>query len=128
MKLLLDTHTIIWSMDCPSKLSTAAVTAMQDRANQRFISIGSIWELSIKVRLGKLSLSLPFQEWIKQALAALSADLLTINVEDADRQLHLPLHHRDPFDRMLVARSLVGRLSVVSVDAVFDIYGVPRIW
>ena len=128
MKLLLDSHTVIWSMDSPSKLCAAAVAAMQDPANQRFVSIGSIWELSIKVRLGKLSLSLPFQDWITQALAALSADLLAISVEDADRQLQLPLHHRDPFDRMLAAQSLVGELSVVSTDDIFDVYGVPRLW
>ena len=128
MKLLLDTHTVIWSMDSPSKLSAAAVAAMQDPANQRFVSIGSIWELSIKVWLGKLSLSLPFQDWITQALAVLSADLLAISVEDADRQLQLLLHHRDPFARMLAAQSLVGNLSVVSTDDIFAVYGVPRLW
>ena len=128
MKLLLDTHILIWSMQSPAKLSRTVIDAMQDRSNERFISIASVWELSIKARLGKLSLSLPFKLWVATTLDSLSASLLPISLEDADRQLQLPFEHRDPFDRMLVAQSLTRGMSIVSVDVVFDRYHVPRIW
>ena len=112
MKLLLDAHTVIWSMDNPAKLSGRAVEVIENESNERLISIGTVWELSIKVQLGKLTLSRPFREWI----------------DDADEQHRLPLHHRDPFDRMLAAQAKSGELTIVSIDQVFDVYGVSRIW
>ena len=128
MKLLLDAHTVIWSMDNPAKLSGRAVEVIENESNERLISIGTVWELSIKVQLGKLSLSRPFREWIEDALTFLCASLLPITLMDADEQHRLPLHHRDPFDRLLVAQAMTSELSVVSVDPAFDWYGVPRIW
>ena len=94
MKLLLDTHILIWSMESPAKLSRTVIDAMQDRRNERFVSIASVWELSIKARLGKLSLSLPFKSWVTTTLDSLSAILLPISLEDTDCQLQLPFEHR----------------------------------
>ena len=128
MKLLLDTHTVIWSMDDPTKLSRPAVEAIEIESHERLISIATVWELSIKVQLGKLTLSRPFREWIDDALTFLCANLLSVTLDDADEQHRLPLHHRDQFDRMLAAQARTGELMIVSVDQVFDLYGVSRIW
>ena len=128
MKLLLDTHVLAWSMEHPAKLSPAVIDAMQDHNNERFVSIASVWKMSIKARLGKLSLSHPFKSWVTTAIESLTASLLPISIEDAERQLQLPFEHRDPFDRMLVAQSLTREMSIVSVDVVFDRYSVSRIW
>ncbi len=128
MKLLLDTHVVIWSVDNPTKLSRPAVEAIENESNERLISIGTVWELSIKVQLGKLTLSRPFREWIDDAFVFLCASLLPATLDDADEQHRLPLHHRDPFDRMLAAQAKSGELTIVSIDQVFDVYGVSRIW
>src|SRR5947209_5667390 len=98
MKLLVDAHTVLWAVDDANRLSAAAAAALQDPANQLLIGAGTIWELSIKISLGKLTLSLPFRPWIDRAIADLRLTILPITVEHADRQAALPFHHRDPFD------------------------------
>lgn len=128
MKLLLDTHALIWAVDDPAKLGPVAAKAISDPANQLLLSAASIWELSIKVSLGKLSLSLAFREWMDRAIADLGVALLPINVEYADAAAHLPDHHGDPFDRMIVGQSLVEGVSVASSDAILDKYGINRLW
>ena len=101
---------------------------MEDPANELVVSAGTIWELSIKVGLGKLSLSLPFRTWIEKALVDLGLVVSPITLEVAERQMALPFHHRDPFDRLLVAQCLLEAIPIVSADSVFDQYGVGRIW
>ena len=128
MRLILDTHTLIWSVDDPSKVSSAAMTAMTDPANERFISAATIWELAIKVGQGKLTLSLPYREWIERAIDDLDLAILPITVKYGERQAQLPDHHRDPFDRLIVAQALVDQFRVVSIDAQLDAYGIDRIW
>jgi PIN domain nuclease of toxin-antitoxin system len=126
--MLIDAHTLLWAVDDPSKLSPPALTALQDPANDLFVSAGTIWELAIKVGLGKLTLSRPYRPWIEQALADLGAIMLPISVPHADVQATLPHHHRDPFDRLLIAQALVEAMAIVGVDGQFDSYGVPRVW
>lgn len=87
-----------------------------------------MWEIAIKVGTGKLALSGPYRAWTYQALSALGASLLPITIDHADVQLGLPFHHRDPFDRLLVAQSLAEGVPVVSADAQLDRYGITRIW
>ncbi len=128
MRLLVDAHSVVWAVDDPSKLSPHAVTALQDPANELLVSAGTIWEISIKVGLKKLSLSLPFQQWMNKAIADLGATVLPITVEYANMQAGLPHHHRDPFDRLLVAQAMFEKLSLVSGDAIFDQYGISRLW
>ncbi len=128
MRLLLDSHTVIWAVDNPGQLGRQAATAIQDPANELFLSAGPLWELSIKVGLGKLSLTLPYRQWMLQAIADLDLAILPITVEHADVQATLPAHHRDPFDRLLAAQAKVEQLTVVSSDAVFEKYGVLRLW
>ena len=128
MRLLLDTHTLFWSVDDPSRVSATAMAAMVGPANDRLLSAASILELSIKVGQGKIALSLPYRQWMDKAIADLKLTILPVTVEYADRQSTLPAHHRDPFDRLIIAQALVDGIPIVGVDAVFDQYGVIRIW
>ena len=123
MKLLLDTHTLLWAVDDPPQLGSRAVTELQDPANELWLSAGSIWELAIKVGTKKLELSLPYRQWILQAVSDLGLILLPISVEHANVQSELFFHHRDPFDRLLVAQSLYEQIPIVSVDPQLDVYG-----
>ncbi len=128
MKLLLDAHTLIWAVDDPSQLGSQAAASLRDANNELLLSAGTIWVLSIKVGLGKLTLSLPYRQWMTKAITDLGAIVLPITVEHADVQAGLPFHHRDPFDRLLVAQSQVESVRVVSSDTIFDDYGTPRLW
>ena len=85
-----------------------------DPSNDRLLGAGTIWEIAIKVGLKKLNLSQPYRQWMEQAITGLGATVLPITVEHADIQAGLPLHHRDPFDRLLVAQALVENMPVVS--------------
>jgi len=128
MRLLIDAHALLWAVDDPAQLSSPATTALQDPANQLLIGAGTIWEISIKVGLGKLTLSLPYRQWMDRVFADLGLSILPITVEYADRQATLPHHHRDPFDRLLIAQSLTDSIPVVTADALFDTCGIVRIW
>ncbi|MBI3465847.1 MAG: type II toxin-antitoxin system VapC family toxin [Planctomycetes bacterium] len=128
MRLLLDSHILLWAVDQPSQLSTAAALALQDPTNDLLVSAGSIWEIAIKVGLKKLTLSFPYKQWLNTALTDLTATLLPITVDYVDLLTTLPLHHRDPFDRLMVAQAVVEQVSIVSSDPAFDLYGVQRLW
>lgn len=128
MRLLLDTHTLFWSVDNPSKVSTTAMAAMQDAKNDRLLSAATIWELAIKVGQGKIALSMPYGQWMRTAIADLKLEILPVTVEYAERQSALPPHHKDPFDRLMISQALVDGIAIVSSDVAFDSYGVTRIW
>ena len=128
MRYLVDAHSLIWALDDPSKLGATATTALQDPENELLLSAGTMWELSIKSGMAKLKLSLPFRRWMEEAIADLGLTVLPITLDHAERQAGLPFHHRDPFDRLLAAQSLVEGIPLVSADVMFDRYGVVRIW
>jgi PIN domain nuclease of toxin-antitoxin system len=128
MRVLLDTHAVLWWVDQDSLLSRPSHAAIADPANELLVSAATIWEIAIKLGLGKLSLSMPYREWMNQALTGLQASLLPITVDYAERQAELPTHHRDPFDRLLIAQALVEDVPVVSAETTFERYGVIRIW
>ena len=92
------------------------------------LSAATLREMAIKVGLGKLTLLLPYRQWMTQAIADLEIQILPITVEVADVQIGLPYYYRDPFDRLLAAQALTENLSLVSNDPVFDEYGVNRLW
>jgi PIN domain nuclease of toxin-antitoxin system len=119
---------VIWSVDKPSQLSPLEAVALQDPANELYLSAASIWEISIKAGLGRLILTLPFRQWMNQAIVDLNLSLLPITVEYADMQSVLPDHHRDPFDRLIIAQALTDSIQIVSADPVFNLYGVARLW
>ncbi|QEL21083.1 type II toxin-antitoxin system VapC family toxin [Limnoglobus roseus] len=128
MRVLLDTHTLIWAQDEPTKLGPVALSILQSPANQLLVSLVTLWELSIKIAIGKLKLSPPYRPWIDKAIADLNLTILPITLDHAEQQIGLPFHHRDPFDRLLAAQALVESIPLASADAVFDAYGVTRLW
>ena len=128
MRLLIDSQSLIWYVDQDHLLSPAAHAAMTDTNNDLLLSAATIWEIAIKVGLKKLSLSMPYKQWITKALDDLGMTVLPITVEYADAQAGLPSHHRDPFDRLLVAQAQVENMALVSADPGFDPYGINRLW
>ena len=128
MNLLLDTHTFIWFIMGSSNLSAHARALIEDVANEKFLSVASLWEIAIKLSIGKLMLSAPFDVLIPQQLSLNGFELLNIEIDHAALVATLPFHHRDPFDRLLIAQASVEKMSVVSIDAVFDAYSVTRLW
>lgn len=128
MRLLIDTHTLIWALDDPTRLSGPATTALQDPANELLLSAATLWELAIKIGQRKLTLSLPYRPWMDKAIADLELTILPVTVEYAERQAGLPTHHKDPFDRLIVAQALVEGVPVICADPAFDAYGITRVW
>ena len=128
MRLLLDAHTLIWAVDDRSRLSPRAASSLEDPANDLLLSAGTIWEVAINVGLGKLALSMPYRRWMAQAMADLGVSVLPITVEYADVQAGLPWHHRDPFDRLLIAQAMAEEVPIVSRDPTLDEYPVTRLW
>ncbi|MGH8705422.1 MAG: type II toxin-antitoxin system VapC family toxin [Burkholderiales bacterium] len=127
MRLLLDTHAMLWWVDGGGELSAAQKRAIGNSGNQVCVSVASAWEMAIKASLGKLELACPVGEYIVRHLPANRFQLLGVTLEHAARVEHLPFHHRDPFDRLLVAQAKEERLTIVSRDPVFGRYGVRRI-
>lgn len=128
MKVLLDTHAVVWWVDHDELLSASAHEAIADSRNELLISAASVWEIAIKVGIGKLKLSLPYRDWMNQAITDLRASILPISVDACDVQSGLPSLHGDPFDRLIIAQSIVDQITVVSNDSTFDRYGVHRLW
>lgn len=128
MRLLLDTHAFLWFILDDSRLSTAARNLIEDPANAVEISPASYWEIAIKIRLNKYSLPLPFQPFIETQIAANNFTILPIEPRHTSLLTTMPLHHRDPFDRLLVAQVLSEGIPLVSVDARLDAYGIRRQW
>ena len=128
MRLLMDTHSFLWFIGGSSKLSSNARQLIDDEKNEVFLSVGCLWEIAIKVNIGKLTLDTPFGTLIPQQLSLNRITLLDIAVTHAIALSNLPLHHRDPFDRLIVVQALVEQLPVVSIDTIFDSYGVTRLW
>lgn len=128
MILLLDTHTLLWFLGNDPKLSGRAKVAIEDSVNVRWLSPISLLEIAIKHRLGKLPLPAPFADLFPNRLASNDIHLLPLEPDHIEPLTSLPLHHKDPFDRLLAATALVERMTLVSVDATFDAYGLARLW
>ena len=128
MRLLLDTHAFLWFIMGDRHLSATARALIENLANERWLSVGSLWEIAIKVSLGKLTLSSPFEVLFPAQLDRNDVQLLGITAQHTQVVAGLPFHHRDPFDRLLVAQCRVEGLALVSADHAFDAYGVQRIW
>lgn len=126
MTLLLDTHALIWFLDNDTRLPASIRTQIETTPTV-FVSIASLWEISIKANIGKLDLSAPFST-IESNLIALGITQLPITFKDLEIYLSLPLHHRDPFDRILIAQAINYSLTFVSQDTQIDAYAVQRIW
>ena len=128
MTLLLDTHTFLWFITNDPRLSTRAQTLIQAPTNQRLFSIVSVWEMAIKISLGKLTVAQPLDQFLRQQLSLNHVALLEIKLGHALAVAALPFHHRDPFDRLLVAQCQAENLPIVSQDSAFDAYSLQRLW
>jgi PIN domain nuclease of toxin-antitoxin system len=128
VRLLLHTHALLWFLANDARLSQDAKKAVEDTTNERWLSPISLLEIAIKVRIGKLSLPAPFGVMFPADLLAADIHLMPLEVEHIEPLTTLPLHHRDPFDRLIVATALVEGLTLVSSDGAIDNYGVSRIW
>ena len=128
MKLLLDTHALLWmSLDEP-QLSENARDLLADTDNELLLSPASYWELAIKISLGKYRLDESLDDFVNREVERNSLTLMAIEPKHAAQVARLPFHHRDPFDRMLIAQAISEQVSVLSKDVVFDKYGVRRLW
>jgi PIN domain nuclease of toxin-antitoxin system len=128
MNLLLDTHTFLWmSLDDP-QLSETAREKLSGIENALYLSSASYWEIAIKISMGKYNLTEPLAEFVQREIVANHLTLLPIGVDHAAEVSTLPFHHKDPFDRMLIAQSMVENFPIVGCDPIFDQYGVARIW
>ena len=128
MRLLLDTHTIIWFFADDPRLPKGAGGLIEATSNACSISLGTPWEMAIKISLGKLRLPYAPGVALQQLLQRNAIEVLAPEAEDLDLLTTLPFHHRDPFDRLLAAQALRRDLTLISADPVFDRYGVRRRW
>jgi PIN domain nuclease of toxin-antitoxin system len=121
VRLLIDSHTFLWMLGRPEHLSSAAHRAVTDSNNERFLSIVSLWEIAIKVSIGKLTVPMELDKAVEFA----AAQPLPMTIAHIRRGQFLPFHHRDPFDRMLIAQAMEEGLTIVTRDRIFAAYGVP---
>jgi PIN domain nuclease of toxin-antitoxin system len=126
MKVLLDTHAFLWAITEESRLSAKARTLMANADS--WFSVASVWEVIVKVQSGKLSLPRPVGPFLTSELASSRVQILPIALNHVLRVEKLVLHHRDPFDRLLIAQSLEERLPLVTADPLFERYPIEVIW
>jgi len=127
MKLLLDTHTFLWFIADNPRLSGKARELLEED-NELLLSTASLWEVAIKFSLGKLTLAAPYKKFMAEQLENNSITMLSITMGHLDAVASLPFHHRDPFDRLLIAQAIVEAIPIVSVDLAFDAYPIGRLW
>lgn len=127
-QLLLDTQVVLWWIDDSARLSVRARAAISNPGHECLVSLVSVWEMAIKAHLGKLKLPKPVGLFVPDQLHANGFQQLDIAFRDVARVEALPDHHRDPFDRLLIAQALERDLPVVTSDKVFRTYGVRRVW
>jgi len=128
MRLLLDTHAFIWYTTDSSRLTATGRSLIDNGENDILLSTARVWEMAIKHSIGKLTFSMPFMEFIKQQIAVNRIDILEITFDHIEVVASLPLHHRDPFDRLIIAQSMAQQIPILSVDAIFDAYAIARLW
>jgi PIN domain nuclease of toxin-antitoxin system len=122
VKLLLDTQCWLWWFAQPERLNEEAIAHIADETNELWFSVASIWEMGIKVAIGKLPLPEPIDSYISTRMMLLDMRYLEITAPSALRAAALPLHHKDPFDRMLIAQAQIEGMTLVSADPIFKLY------
>jgi PIN domain nuclease of toxin-antitoxin system len=128
MKILLDTHAFIWFVSGDPRLGAHARQLIEAPENHRLLSVASLWEMAIKISLGKLSIGTPFPVLVERHVVGNAIDILAISPEHLDQLVILPFYHKDPFDRLIIAQSEQENIPVLSCDEAFDNYGVERYW
>ena len=127
MRFLIDTHTFLWFIEDSPQLSVEAKNLLESDADI-LLSVASLWEMAIKVSISKLSLPDAYDSFIPQQVAANDIEILPISLAHLGIVATLPFHHRDPFDRLIIAQGMVEKIEIISTDAVFDTYPIKRLW
>jgi len=128
MRLLLDTHTFLWFVLNDPQLSRVADALITDPTNELLISPATYWEMASKVGKKKLDLLAPYDDFMKRGIEGNDFKILPIETTHTSLLTTMPMHHNDPFDRLIISQALAERIPVVSVDSAFDAHGVTRIW
>jgi len=124
---VIDTHVFLWSIKEPARLSRKIANLLTADASHAVLSVASLWEIALKVRAGKLAMPDESDFFVRHA-ELLGLEILPIHVRHVNRVFELPEHHRDPFDRLLIAQAIVEDLPIVTIDEAFRSYGVKTIW
>jgi PIN domain nuclease of toxin-antitoxin system len=128
VRFLLDTHAMYWYIEGAPQLSATAQTLIQDASNEVLISPASYWEIAIKICNGKWQLNRPYEQFIDLGLNQYGFQILPILPMHTARLIGLPFHHRDPFDRLLVAQAMAENIPIIGNDRALDAYGITRLW
>jgi PIN domain nuclease of toxin-antitoxin system len=128
VKILLDTHTLLWFVLGDAKLSGTARAHIEDLQNDKLVSPASYWEIAIKISIGKYTLPQRYEDFMQKSIAGNGFSVLPIEPKHTAALLRLPFHHRDPFDRLIIAQSMVEQIAIIGGDPDFDAYPVTRIW
>ena len=128
MNYLIDTHTFLWFINDDLALSSHAKELIESPDHLIFLSVASIWEMAIKISLGKLSVPFPFIDFINQQMTLNHILALAIEPEHTGLVVTLPFYHRDPFDRLLIAQAIYEKMPIISQDSAFDAYPVQLEW
>ncbi|MBW1785483.1 MAG: type II toxin-antitoxin system VapC family toxin [Deltaproteobacteria bacterium] len=128
MKVLLDTHAFLWLLSGDHRLSEKARKTFLNSGNELFFSAASLWEMCIKISLGKISMKKGWYEAVQSEMEANAIQWLPIDMPHCERLAKLPFHHRDPFDRMLIAQAIVEDMQLLSRDTCLSAYDIHRVW
>lgn len=128
MKLLLDTHTFLWFIEGNLNLSNMARKLIEDEENQRFLSVASLWEMAIKVSMNKLTLQTTLISLVELQVYGNAIEVIEIRPEHLDVLAKMPFHHKDPFDRLIIAQSIAESIAVISKDSEFGKYPATLLW
>ncbi len=128
MNVLLDTHALLWFLKDDPLLSAVAKATIEEPQNRKLVSVASCWEIAIKAGLKKLNLSEPTRTFLGRELSRNNLELLQVTLEHATAVEMLPAHHKDPFDRLLVAQAMIENIAIVSIDDKVDQFAITRIW
>jgi PIN domain nuclease of toxin-antitoxin system len=128
LNFLLDTHVVIWWSGESHRISAKVQDLLMDKNNTLHISFVSIWEIQIKSQLGKLDINIPLSQLIQEQQEINQFQLLPISLNHIYLLENLPKYHKDPFDRLLISQSIVEQMPILSIDKLFDLYSIQRIW
>ena len=128
MKILMDTHAFLWFIEGDNNLSDAARSLIENHQYQKRLSIASLWEMSIKASLNRLELKTTFPNLIQNYVYNNGFNILSINAEHLEQLKRLPFHHKDPFDRLIIAQSLTENIPIITKDDLFKRYTKNLLW
>lgn len=128
MKGILDTHAFLWFVTDDPQLSVAALAFIVDPRHEIFVSPANYWEIAIKVSIGKYLMTVPFGDFFTSGIQGNDFVILPVGIRHATVLASLTMHHKDPFDRMIISQALAEQMPIVGNDSMFDAYGVERIW